>query len=157
MAPAENLAAYGFGRALLKSYSGRMSSGPSSDTFLARFFFIRGTFAECGYARGDETNAPAPFCEHDGEQPVAQRETQENVALLVDGMLDIVDQLAERIVEDGNCFGEEDAMLPDVVGRLSAIPFERKHSPNVFGRLCTRLTRLQLSCGVSFHSETMHA
>ena len=61
-------------------------------------------------------------------------------------MLNVVNQLAERIVKDSDGFGKRNTVLLKVVRSLAPIPFEGEHGANVVGRVGIRLTP-ELSCG----------
>ncbi len=73
--------AYLFGRARLKSYSGRISSTPTSalpPDFIA--FFIRSPFATSRLSRTDQADRVAPVREHDRQKPLPLGVAEEDVS-----------------------------------------------------------------------------
>ena len=103
--PAAYRDAYGFGFALLKSLSGRISSPRLrllASCLLGGLFIVL-SLTPGGRPRTDDPNCLAAIHEHHGEQMLVSRNAQQHQTLLVRGMAWVRHNSAERIFKNGGC------------------------------------------------------
>lgn len=84
----------------LKSYSGRIVSRSELHRGLLTFFFILLSFASRCAASGNESGSRRAFDEGHDEKPIPRRMPQDEIALLVDGVIRIREQHRGRVSED---------------------------------------------------------
>src|SRR3990172_3526110 len=102
-----------FGRARLKSYSGRMSSTPTlrGVASLALALFIVSPLTACGLPCADQANRFATFRKHDREDPLSLGLPEQHVTVLVLEAAWIAGDPAEWIAERSHGLLEGDAEL----------------------------------------------
>src|SRR5215212_159929 len=104
-------------RSALRSYSGRSSSSISVSIFFI-CFPLRWRYLP----RANQPGNAAPIRIRHEQQAALPRLPDDNIAVLIVGMIRVVEIDIERIVEDGLGLLERDAVLLKIGLRLSFIP-----------------------------------
>jgi hypothetical protein len=133
----------------LRSYSGRRSS---ELCWLA--FFIDAALTACGGPGRDWPNGLRTICVRHHKNTPALPDADGDEAELVNGVVWISEGDRQRVLENGNRFGEGDPMLLGVRGGLLVVPF---NDQEVSARVAPRgLANTRISGEAPFEPGLVH-